>query len=661
MRVNATRRHRHNLRSPNRQSGQALAITTMAAVLLGVSFVAGLRYLGPKADLNRTAQTNTTISRVNSELVLFANRYGRLPCPDTNVTPGNEGACNSGPTWGLVPWKALGLSPSDVTDQWGRRLTYAVGKPDAAAGPGNASTMPYLCKSSGGLAAPVAINAVASPSSPAGSSGGSAANYLLIGHGPNGRGAFLGSGTVVGSQIASAPGTAEAYNCPRDMQGSSCQAAPDASAAGTEYWPGPFHLSSAGATWFDDTVAAKTLSQFQCLCTLPTITVGPVTKTTASATVLLPSPTGCNTVWAAGANPAATATFTQPNGSSQPGGSFPVISPGGIKPGPTATFTFASTTTISAQNTADAGWPTGTPPGVSPGAASPQTFNVILGSAVTTPGTGVATSVPAFSALNVGPVSSSDNTIASYTGDNKVIPTTQSPGSSGGGAGNTLAYTVGHYSPSYTTGCDTATPATCTWVVDYTVTFTGNGGTNGTGTLCYDGTYGTVGVLHTGSTPPAGSTFPCWIGSAGAGSGDTNSWLSISISGSASTYTNFSVGLYAYAAGQVWMEETASGSPVCSVNSTNDCSGVVLVPQTISNSPCVPATGPVATNGSAIFPSLIQGFNDLLQQSITQTVVSQNPPNMCVLGAATNPTFNTLVITTDASAQIGVGSLTASP
>jgi prepilin-type N-terminal cleavage/methylation domain-containing protein len=82
--------------------------------------------------------TATRIAAVDTALILFVQQQKRLPCPadgtvdSAGVNPGLErgggaAACTANQQNGVVPWRTLGLTETDATDGWDRRLTYRVG------------------------------------------------------------------------------------------------------------------------------------------------------------------------------------------------------------------------------------------------------------------------------------------------------------------------------------------------------------------------------------------------------------------------------------------------------------------------------------------------------------------------------------------------------
>lgn len=86
----------------------------------------------------RFSVTNDTLSRIQKAVVGFAATYQRLPCPAAPTGATNPGwpddvsplALPASSTCafpnGVVPWNALGLSQEQVTDEWGRLISYRV-------------------------------------------------------------------------------------------------------------------------------------------------------------------------------------------------------------------------------------------------------------------------------------------------------------------------------------------------------------------------------------------------------------------------------------------------------------------------------------------------------------------------------------------------------
>lgn len=205
--------------------------------------------------------TRARLSNIESAMVVYVTQSKRLPCPangrlassDSNagkeVVTGTGTARDCGTQQhGVVPWRELGLTASDIEDGWGGRLTYRVG-PDlakdgaldftscdpagSAAVPGttppycntacSATTLTTQCtppstalgpavakglvveNASGGVIMdPRGTNPASTPSLTTG------AAYVAISHGPEGGGAYSSEGVLLSSSVTA--GTKEALN-----------------------------------------------------------------------------------------------------------------------------------------------------------------------------------------------------------------------------------------------------------------------------------------------------------------------------------------------------------------------------------------------------------------------------------------------------------------
>ena len=90
------------------------------------------------ASGKRFSITSEAQSKIQAALVSFVGTYQRLPCPADPTGGVNPGwpdgvtplALPASPTcvfsYGVVPWNALGLSQEQVTDEWGRMISYRV-------------------------------------------------------------------------------------------------------------------------------------------------------------------------------------------------------------------------------------------------------------------------------------------------------------------------------------------------------------------------------------------------------------------------------------------------------------------------------------------------------------------------------------------------------
>src|SRR5262249_34050372 len=131
-----------------------------------------------------------------------------LPCPDVSSTPTgaqprttpgdtstpiDTSGCSSGITVGVLPWKDLGLSRSDVIDTYGNYYTYVV------SGPAQKLCETITNKYSTSGTASEFTGKQLTPTLDAranGQSSGRAVAFAIIGHGRNGTGALASSGTT---------------------------------------------------------------------------------------------------------------------------------------------------------------------------------------------------------------------------------------------------------------------------------------------------------------------------------------------------------------------------------------------------------------------------------------------------------------------------------
>lgn len=123
-----------------RQRHRGFMILVVVALIMIIALTALVTMTGElvAGAGRRLSATEGTLTRVQKALVLFASTHQRLPCP---AKP--SGAMNPG--WpddvsplalpanascafpaGVVPWGALGLTQEDVTDEWGRLISYRV-------------------------------------------------------------------------------------------------------------------------------------------------------------------------------------------------------------------------------------------------------------------------------------------------------------------------------------------------------------------------------------------------------------------------------------------------------------------------------------------------------------------------------------------------------
>lgn len=111
------------------------SLVEMAVVLAVAGLLLGglLLPLAARREARAEAETAQTLARAQEALLGFAALNGRLPCPATAASQGQEaspgGACAGG-NQGFLPAAALGLQPVDdqgrALDGWHQPLRYAV-------------------------------------------------------------------------------------------------------------------------------------------------------------------------------------------------------------------------------------------------------------------------------------------------------------------------------------------------------------------------------------------------------------------------------------------------------------------------------------------------------------------------------------------------------
>jgi prepilin-type N-terminal cleavage/methylation domain-containing protein len=132
--------------SPSRSLSAARAFTlveVMVVMLVLALLASGLAMpLAAQLQLRRSAETQRLLAEAREALLGFAAAHGRLPCPASESSAGDESFAPGGDAangrcenfhGGLLPGAALGLSPLDdrgfVRDAWGsprNRVRYAV-------------------------------------------------------------------------------------------------------------------------------------------------------------------------------------------------------------------------------------------------------------------------------------------------------------------------------------------------------------------------------------------------------------------------------------------------------------------------------------------------------------------------------------------------------
>ena len=231
--------------TPHAPRAQGFSLVEMAMVLLVVGLLAALFLPATNTmmDNNRRKETRTKLEALESAITRFVMTTGRLPCPaDGSLAPGNinqglelaaGGACTADAlTKGVVPWRTLAVSQSEVLDAWGNLVTYRVWggagvtnsltvangmnmsalKPAPPPGTPVADTVSGWLTSRGFRACNAPLCALGSGVELASKANGNGVAYFLISHGANKYGAYNPNGTWVGTANGPGPGVQESIN-----------------------------------------------------------------------------------------------------------------------------------------------------------------------------------------------------------------------------------------------------------------------------------------------------------------------------------------------------------------------------------------------------------------------------------------------------------------
>lgn len=127
-------------RSRLHQRGGVMMVMLVMIIMISLTIIVGKTGDFLTGAGRRFFAANETQSQIQKALISFTATYQRLPCPADPtgaVNPGwpdgiNPLALPASPTStcvypnGIVPWNALGLSQAQVTDEWGRLISYRV-------------------------------------------------------------------------------------------------------------------------------------------------------------------------------------------------------------------------------------------------------------------------------------------------------------------------------------------------------------------------------------------------------------------------------------------------------------------------------------------------------------------------------------------------------
>ena len=123
----------------NRARGFSLIELAVVMLILGALFAGILIPFSTQIEQRRVADTQKTLLEIREALIGFAAAKGRLPCPASASSNGQEEYAGGGNETngncanfldGFVPGVTLGVGPSDgngyVVDAWNNRIRYAV-------------------------------------------------------------------------------------------------------------------------------------------------------------------------------------------------------------------------------------------------------------------------------------------------------------------------------------------------------------------------------------------------------------------------------------------------------------------------------------------------------------------------------------------------------
>ena len=258
--------------------GFTLVEILIVVVILGLIMAMAAMLLRSVSVTQKRSLTASRMANVEAAIVQFVMQQKRLPCPadgtqssaagGLEMWTGPAGACSTQQN-GVVPWRSLGISASDILDGWDRRMTYRVHAALVAAnamdlsscdpaGTGPAVGTPAVCNASCTSTTPATCTPPSTylqnkglpvknvsgtdlmfpNGNPAGSPPFTGAAYVVISHGESGGGAYLDTGILAAG--TSTDGTEEQKNYATLNVGA--------------YYVDDAPSEVAGATHFDDVV-----------------------------------------------------------------------------------------------------------------------------------------------------------------------------------------------------------------------------------------------------------------------------------------------------------------------------------------------------------------------------------------------------------------------
>lgn len=178
--------------------GFSLVEVAIVVTIIGISLGAGMTVVSEYSKLSKITQTKIRIQEIMDAINDYADKHGYLPCPaDATIKFGNPnygvgggtnsatcssanlrggGTADSPTVIGMVPTRELNLYPTAALDGWGRRITYMVRE--------------NIVNTTGLLATNINLDL----RNFEGTSTYSDVAVVVLSHGANGYGAYLGRG-----------------------------------------------------------------------------------------------------------------------------------------------------------------------------------------------------------------------------------------------------------------------------------------------------------------------------------------------------------------------------------------------------------------------------------------------------------------------------------